>query len=68
MIPQVPAKHALHLLITLNLHLGWVYWHFWAQEGRGCGEGAALAEVVVCEERAEQHRHLCSDLLPIESG
>lgn len=68
MILQVPAKHALHLLITLNLHLGWVYQHSWTQEGWGCGEGAALAQAVVCEERAEQHGHSCSGLLPGESG
>lgn len=31
MILQVPAKHALHLPIMLNLHLWWVYRGFWIQ-------------------------------------
>lgn len=32
MIIQVPAKHPLHLLIMLNLHLWWVYWGSRVQE------------------------------------
>lgn len=50
MILQVPAKHGLHLPITLNLHLCWVYQHFWGQAGLVREEGAALQQVLVCEE------------------
>jgi len=50
MILQVPAKHALHLQITLNLHLCWVYQHFWGQAGLVREEGAAWQQVLACEE------------------
>lgn len=69
MILQVPTKHALYLLITLNLHLGWVYQYFWGQAGLVHEEGAALQQVMVCKEMEWTSTGLiCSQSYPVQVG